>query len=378
MHDAMQRRRSYAFHIIVVVLCLFGKSSQDTTTDDDDIEPVSYYWEAPPLIEEEEITHIDYGNHNQEWEDGPSSWEEFGHDNDPNVCGLPLLTVEEWEAGRHWLGDKPVLVSGVTDGWAALSNWKKREMLQRYPNAEATMGEAKLLGETGPDGAGKNLSPTTVKDFITKHMYDPTKYFFDRKIAIPKGMLEDCYPFPMPTRAYLDDPELGSIYAPSKKRRVRTKPDRELWRDHLAISIGSDLQGLTFHHHREAWNIVIFGKKRWILWDHARWKDNTTIQWRTTRDYVRHTHVTGAEWIRRLYPEPEREYEIRNFGHDCIQHAGQMMFIPHRWMHMVSCHSSSSWESFSSSSLFDPTHFCSCTNLHHPGCEYWRYGVGYI
>ena len=96
----------------------------------------------------------------------------------------------------HWLGDKPVLVSGVTDGWAALSNWKKREMLQRYPNAEATMGEAKLLGETGPDGAGKNLSPTTVKDFITKHMYDPLKYFFDRKIAIPKGMLVDCYPFP--------------------------------------------------------------------------------------------------------------------------------------------------------------------------------------
>eukprot|EP00579_Thalassiosira_antarctica_P005695 CAMPEP_0201883222 /NCGR_PEP_ID=MMETSP0902-20130614/15220_1 /ASSEMBLY_ACC=CAM_ASM_000551 /TAXON_ID=420261 /ORGANISM="Thalassiosira antarctica, Strain CCMP982" /LENGTH=85 /DNA_ID=CAMNT_0048411957 /DNA_START=29 /DNA_END=282 /DNA_ORIENTATION=- len=43
-------------------------------------------------------TIIDYGNHNLEWEDGPSSWEEFGHDNDPSVCGLPVLTVEEWEA----------------------------------------------------------------------------------------------------------------------------------------------------------------------------------------------------------------------------------------------------------------------------------------
>jgi hypothetical protein len=36
-------------------------------------------------------------------------------------------------------------------------------MLRLYPNAEATMGEAKLVGETGPDNAGKNLSPTTVK-----------------------------------------------------------------------------------------------------------------------------------------------------------------------------------------------------------------------
>jgi len=68
---------------------------------------------------------IDYGNHNSEWEDGPSSWDEFGHDNDPAVCGLPVLTVEEWEAGKYWDGNKPVLVRNVTDGWAALDNWKK-------------------------------------------------------------------------------------------------------------------------------------------------------------------------------------------------------------------------------------------------------------
>lgn len=36
-------------------------------------------------------------------------------------------------------------------------------MLRLYPDAEATMGEARLVGETGPDNAGKYLSPTTVK-----------------------------------------------------------------------------------------------------------------------------------------------------------------------------------------------------------------------
>ena len=61
-----------------------------------------------------------------EWEDGPSSWTEFGHDNDPSVCGLRLLTVDEWEAGRYWNGRVPVMVSGVTNGWRALDNWKKR------------------------------------------------------------------------------------------------------------------------------------------------------------------------------------------------------------------------------------------------------------
>jgi hypothetical protein len=75
--------------------------------------------------EVDDVDEVDYGNHNLEWEDGPSSWEEFGHDNDPSVCGLKVITVEEWEAGRYWEGKKPVLVSGVTDGWPALNNWKK-------------------------------------------------------------------------------------------------------------------------------------------------------------------------------------------------------------------------------------------------------------
>lgn len=36
-------------------------------------------------------------------------------------------------------------------------------MLRRYPNAEATMGDGRRVGELGPDAAGNLLSPTTVK-----------------------------------------------------------------------------------------------------------------------------------------------------------------------------------------------------------------------
>eukprot|EP00581_Thalassiosira_minuscula_P008321 CAMPEP_0183703902 /NCGR_PEP_ID=MMETSP0737-20130205/1453_1 /TAXON_ID=385413 /ORGANISM="Thalassiosira miniscula, Strain CCMP1093" /LENGTH=453 /DNA_ID=CAMNT_0025930705 /DNA_START=18 /DNA_END=1379 /DNA_ORIENTATION=- len=280
---------------------------------------------------------VDYGNHNNAWEDGPSSWQEFGHDNDPNVCGLPVLTVEEWEAGKYWEGNKPVIVKNVTDGWAANHNWKLQEILRRYPDAEATMGEAKLVGETGPDDAGNTLSPTTIKEFITKHMYNPLKYFFDRKIAIPKGMLEDCHPFPMPTRAFLENPNSGKTYGLSKKAHVRKHYDEEIWRDHLAISIGADLQGLTFHSHGEAWNTVVFGKKRWILWDPTRKENSVERQQRLVRDFTTDDpdHLNGYEWIRTLYPNSERFQEIRNHGHDCIQHAGQLMFVPRDWLHMV-------------------------------------------
>lgn len=108
-------------------------------------------------------SNIDYGNHNENWEDGPTSWSEFGHDNDPSVCGIPHLTVAEWEAGRYWEKDQPVIVKNVTAGWAANHNWKLSEMLKRYPDAEATMGDGRRVGEIGPDGAGNLLTPTTVK-----------------------------------------------------------------------------------------------------------------------------------------------------------------------------------------------------------------------
>ena len=178
------------------------------------------------------------------------------------------------------------------------------------------------------------------QEFITQHMYNPFKYFFDRKIAIPHGMLNDCKPFPMPTRKYLDNPLTGQIYAPSKKRRVAALNPRERWRDHLAIAIGADLQGLSFHYHGAAWNTVIFGKKRWILYDPKRWSDNVdepNLQRRLAleADEGWETILPTSEWIRQLYPDPWRQNEIRNWGMDCIQHAGMMMYVPKGWMHMV-------------------------------------------
>ena len=59
------------------------------------------------------------------WEDAPHSSDEFDHDNNKRVCGLPILTVEEWETGRFWESEKPVMVKNVTDGWKALEHWTK-------------------------------------------------------------------------------------------------------------------------------------------------------------------------------------------------------------------------------------------------------------
>lgn len=145
------------------------KHSQETPTAADETETTQ---EVPTAADEAKTKQaeaeaidetLDYGNHNQNWEDGTASWEEFGHDNAPDICGLRHITTREWEAKKWWGKDEPVIVTGVTDGWAALENWKLQEMLRLYPDAEATMGDGRRVGEIGPDAAGNLLTATTVR-----------------------------------------------------------------------------------------------------------------------------------------------------------------------------------------------------------------------
>ena len=49
------------------------------------------------------------------------------------------------------------------------------------------MGDGKVVGETGPDVAGKNLSPTTVKVCVSRAMFIPTlSYTYSSRGAIHK------------------------------------------------------------------------------------------------------------------------------------------------------------------------------------------------
>lgn len=266
------------------------------------------------------------------WEAAPASIEEFDHDNDKNVCRLPIITVEEWERGRYWEREEPVIVKNVTDGWPALEHWTKEEFLRRYPDVRVGMGRSKDLGQTGPDDAGDALTKTTIQDFVVNHMHDPNteKYVFDRKLNMPDGLLDDCQPYPMPTRMFAE-------YGDAIKGLVNGMgaPENTMWKDHLALTIGRDLQGLTFHRHNAAWNVVVFGSKRWVLYDVRRIKDNKTRLKRMTRDVDNPIQLTTPEWIRKLYHMNERMYEIRNHGHDCVQRAGEMIYVPKGWAHMV-------------------------------------------
>ena len=194
-----------------------------------------------------------------------------------------------------------------------------------------TMLVAVLLSiQTGPDDAGDKLTKTTIKDFVLNHMHDPDteKYVFDRKLNMPDGLLDDVQPYPMPTRMYAD-------YGDALKGMFPGAPENKMWKDHLALTIGRDQQGLTFHRHNAAWNVVVYGAKRWILYDVKRIGPDINRLKRMTRDVNRPIQLSTPDWIRKLYPKDDRMDEIRNHGHDCVQRAGDLLYVPKGWAHMV-------------------------------------------
>ena len=90
---------------ITALLALFHTNASQTCSSQDD-------------------TCINTGRY-KTWGESPASWEEFGHDNDKTICRLPIISVEEWEAGQYWLKQEPVIVKNATKGWGALEHWTK-------------------------------------------------------------------------------------------------------------------------------------------------------------------------------------------------------------------------------------------------------------
>lgn len=145
------------------------------------------------------------------------------------------------------------------------------------------------------------------------------KYVFDRKVSMPDELLQDVQPYPMPTRMFAEHGD-----------EILKGPKRKMWKDHLTLSIGSDLQGASFHRHNAAWNTIVYGAKRWVLYDYRRYEKNTTMLHRMAGYKV----LTTPDWIRKMYTSKERIREIRHHGHDCVQHAGDMLYVPRQWAHM--------------------------------------------
>ncbi len=78
--------------------------------------------------------------------------------------------------------------------------------------------------------------------------------------------------------------------------------------------LGPPLSGAPVHFHRNAWNVLIYGQKRWFLYppDKAYYSKEPVWSW----------------WRTRYSLSPPDALE-------CVQHPGDLMFVPDMWGHAV-------------------------------------------
>ena len=86
---------------------------------------------------------------------------ELGHSGAAaDSCGIERVSIHELTLERFqkdFENEMPVIVTGVTDGWPANRNWRKKEMMKRWVNASPKASRrranhgprAQRVGETG-------------------------------------------------------------------------------------------------------------------------------------------------------------------------------------------------------------------------------------
>lgn len=194
---------------------------------------------------------------------------------------------------------RPVIIRNVVKSKVMknlLRKWQRDQFIKEYGKLkfnEVTVPYAESFGYSNSTNELTNL-----QDFIAKmdQLFQMGANEYPSQPSYIFETIRDDSPL-------LDDFILPSILDPELTHMSMSE---------LQFYIGPALSGAPGHFHRSAWNILIYGKKRWFLYP-------------PTEAFYSRQHV-WLWWQQKSKPTDAIE---------CIQYPGDLMFVPDMWGHAV-------------------------------------------
>jgi hypothetical protein len=288
--------------------------------------------------------------------DGTGGWSTVRSQLDSDVCNIDTigageLTTELFET--EYRTRKPLIIRNLTRhlAWPANTRWMQPQLLELYGKRVVTAD-----GTHRPYGArkmvqGKDLTlQEHVEGFATRHEQvargevDPaaeerTRYAFDRKFFRERA----------PVRTAAHACELVEIEGKESGAEEFNGIVQDMLADfatpplfeqlggnestaeelgaqaHPYLYLGPADSGLWFHRHGEAWNGLVFGRKRWMLFPPT---------WKSPRLGIGDPDTKTPLGLRRWL----KEYHPKLAGGalaplECAQTAGDVVYVPANWIH---------------------------------------------
>ncbi|CAI2188621.1 6410_t:CDS:2 [Funneliformis geosporum] len=202
---------------------------------------------------------------------------------------------------KYAIPNKPVIITDVVTKWPAFEKWNMEYLVEKY-------GDVTFRAEA------IDIKLRNYAKYCKNTMDESPLYLFDKEFSDKcDGIIDD---FSLPE--YFEE-DFFNIFGVNRP-------------DYRWLIIGPARSGSTFHkdpNSTSAWNAVITGSKKWILYP----PDVLPPGVFTSADEAEVTSpVSIMEWHLNFYNETQKS-KLRPL--EVICKAGEIIFVPNGWWHMV-------------------------------------------